>query len=92
LQTQSSRKQTHFMRSSYPLSAPFGLLILPILYFELMMTPWSLQRIYTAGLWHTASHKVGDHIYNPAISWWGNCRNMCLWNREYKRTRLTCGV
>jgi len=27
LQTQSSRKQTHFMPSSYPLSAPFGSLI-----------------------------------------------------------------
>jgi len=26
----------------------------------------------------TACHKVGDHIYNPAISWWGNCRNLCL--------------
>ena len=27
MQTQSSRRQTHFMTSSYPLSAPFGLLI-----------------------------------------------------------------
>jgi len=29
------------------------------------MTP--TENVYTAGLWYTSCHKVGDHIYNPAI-------------------------
>jgi len=38
LQTQSCRKQTHFMPNSYPLSAPFRLLLVADLALIIMMT------------------------------------------------------
>jgi len=34
--------------------------------------------MYTAVLWYTACNKVGDHIYNTAISCRSNCRNLCI--------------
>ena len=49
LQTQRRRKQTQFIPSSYPLSAHFGLLVVVDLALALM-TPWSLQRMYSAAL------------------------------------------
>ena len=67
LQTQSSRKQTHFMPSRYPLSAPFCLLIFADLVLWInddTMTP--TENVYTAGLWYTT---------RPSV--W-NCRNLCI--------------